>query len=144
MNARSRPSRALSFQHASAAFALLLAAACTNPAQPARAIESTQPMTTSPGIALTAADADRVISLRPGQEFSITLQTIGAGDYDDPQISSPCVRFLGLAPMSKQNVQNPGGARQVFQFQAVSAGEAHIVMRHNMRPNPFSLTGSVK
>jgi hypothetical protein len=140
MNARVRTSRALSFRHASAACALLLAAACTNAAQPAPAIESTQPMTTSP-IALTAADADRVVSLHPGQEFSITLQTIGGGDYGDPQISSPCVRFLGLAPAS---MQNPGGPRQVFQFQAVSAGEAHIVVPHSERPSPFSLTVSVK
>src|SRR4051812_19101443 len=121
MNGRARPSRTLSFRHSLAVCALLLAASCAKPAQPVSAIESAQPMTTPP-VALTAADAERTVDLLPGQEFSITLQTIGGGAYGDPHVSSPCVRFLGLAPAS---TPNPGGPRQVFQFQAVSAGEAH-------------------
>lgn len=143
MNARVRPSRVPSFHHALAACALLLAASCANPAQPAPALEGTQLTTASP-LALTAADADRAVALQPGQEFIITLQTIGAGEYGDPQLSSPSVRFLGLAPRGPQNVQNPGGARQVFQFRAVSAGEARIVLLHNVRPSSFSLTVDVK
>lgn len=140
MNVRVFLSRALGFRRASAACALLLVAACTNAVQPAPTIESAQPMTTSP-LALTAADADHVVNVHPDQEFSITLQTIGGGAYGDPQVSSPSVRFLGLAPAS---VQNPGGPRQVFQFRAVSVGDAQIVVPHSERPNPFSLTVSVK
>ena len=64
-----------------------------------------------------------------GAAFTITLQTIGFGQYDAPPvISSPIVRFVEV---SQAAVVVPAGPTQVFRFQAVGTGEAIIVFRNS-------------
>jgi len=113
---------------------VLLLGACSKGTQPGPVSgESTESVTTTP-VALTAADTGKTVSLKPQQELSITLQTIGGGSYGAPQISSPVVRSIGEG---EPGVQNPGGPRQVLRFQAVSAGEAEITVPHSERSDPF-------
>ena len=62
-----------------------------------------------------------------GQPIQITLQTIGPGEYDSPQISSPAIRFES-ARLAKEQI--PGGPKQIYHFLAVSEGEAQVKIRH--------------
>jgi hypothetical protein len=55
------------------------------------------------------------------REIVITLQTIGPGQYETPQISSSSIRFKGSYFPREQN---PGGPRQVYRFVAETVGEA--------------------
>jgi hypothetical protein len=67
------------------------------------------------------------ISVKVGQPIVVTLQTIGGGQYDTPQISSRAIRFESVAFAAKQN---PGGPTQVYRFTAVAEGEAQIRIPH--------------
>jgi hypothetical protein len=71
----------------------------------------------------TGQDVDAAV----GQPIQITLQTIGPGEYDSPQISSPAIRFES-ATFAKEQI--PGGPKQIYHFRAVSEGEAQIKIRH--------------
>lgn len=62
-----------------------------------------------------------------GQPIQITLQTIGPGQYDSPQISSSAIRFES-AGFAKE--QNPGGPKQIYRFRAASEGEAQVNVPH--------------
>jgi hypothetical protein len=62
-----------------------------------------------------------------GQPIQITLQTIGPGEYESPQISSSAIRFESVG-FAKE--QNPGGPTQIYHFRAVSEGEAEVKIRH--------------
>jgi len=59
-------------------------------------------------------DGQRVTA-KVGQPIVVTLQTIGGGRYDTPQISSRAVRFEGSA-FAPPREQNPGGPKQVYRF----------------------------
>jgi hypothetical protein len=62
-----------------------------------------------------------------GQPIQITLQTIGPGEYDSPQISSSAIRFESVA-FAKEPI--PAGPTQIYRFRAVSEGEAQVKIRH--------------
>ena len=112
----------------------LLLVACSKGTQPgAISGESAESVTTNP-VALTAADTGKTLRLKPEQELSITLQTVGPGSYGAPQISSAVVRSLGEG---QPGVQNPGGPRQVLRFQAVSSGDAEITVPHSQSADAF-------
>jgi hypothetical protein len=71
---------------------------------------------------------DQSFSVPSGVEFTITMQTIGPGEYDSPPaISSPIVAFVDVGPAAT-NV--PAGPTQVFRFRAVGVGQA-LVAFHN-------------
>ena len=67
------------------------------------------------------------VTARVGQAIQITLQTIGPGHYDSPQISSPAIRFEGV---EVPKVKIPAGATQVYRFLAASEGEAQLKILH--------------
>jgi hypothetical protein len=69
------------------------------------------------------------ISAKVGQPIVITLQTIGGGRYDTPQISSHVIRFEGESDVPSAK-QNPGGPTQVYRFTATAEGEAQIRIPH--------------
>ena len=78
-------------------------------------------------VSLTNADNGRSIGVTVGDEIDITLQTIGPGAYGTPVLSSGSIHFLGE---SSPGLQNPGGIRQLFRFEAVAAGRAEITIPH--------------
>ena len=64
-----------------------------------------------------------------GQEFDITLGTVGPGSYDSiPTISTSAVRFLEAAVVPPYV---PAGPRQRFRFVAQSPGMAVISFHHS-------------
>lgn len=83
-------------------------------------------------ISLNNADAGRTVVAAVGDTIEVTLQTIGPGQYGTPSSSSMSVRFLGKSTPPGQ--PNPGGARQLFRFEAVASGRADIVIPFNGGP----------
>jgi len=71
------------------------------------------------------------------QEVDLTLGTVGPGQYGEPTISSAAVRFEG---MTLPAAQNPGGPTQLYKFRAVAVGAAVIIIPHDTKPAPFTLT----
>ena len=69
------------------------------------------------------------IPAKVGQPIVVTLQTIGGGHYDTPQISSHSIRFESESAVSPAK-QNPGGPTQVYRFTAVAEGESQIRIPH--------------
>jgi hypothetical protein len=70
----------------------------------------------------------KTLSVVVGQKLDLKLQTIGPGEYaSPPAISSPAIRFLGVAYVSPFV---PAGPTQRFSFQAVAPGVAIIVFHH--------------
>jgi hypothetical protein len=68
------------------------------------------------------------LSVVVGQKIDLKLQTIGPGEYaSPPAISSPAIRFLGVAYVGPPV---PAGPTQKFSFQAVAPGMAIIVFHH--------------
>ena len=81
-------------------------------------------------------DGERV-SAEVGQPIVVTLQTIGGGQYGEPNVSSLSVRFeSSLFPA----MQNPGGPTQVYRFIAAEEGEAKVEIPHSGSNPTFKLT----
>jgi hypothetical protein len=91
-------------------------------------------------LSLDNRDNGRVLSVRPGEEIHVTLQTIGPGEYELPHVSSSAVVFLGVSILTPQN---PGGPRQLFQFRVVAAGHADISFPHTGQNPRFAITVDV-
>lgn len=111
---------------------------CANPAN--------QKVATSPDVRpqklfLNRSNDGQHVSAKVGQPIAVTLQTIGGGHYDNPQISSRAVRFESAAfpPM-----QNPGGPTQIYRFTAVAEGEAQIRIPHTGSNPTVTFTIQVK
>jgi hypothetical protein len=68
------------------------------------------------------------LSVPAGSEFSVTLQTIGPGEYGSPPtVSSGAVHFLDVSSVSPYV---PAGPTQRFRFDATTRGKAVIVFQH--------------
>ncbi|HKM67074.1 MAG TPA: hypothetical protein VJX70_07905 [Candidatus Acidoferrum sp.] len=107
------------------ALALLVASCENSAAQQA----PTSPGITQQAIFLNRANDGRRISAKVGQPIVVTLQTIGGGHYNTPQISSRAIRFES-ATYPPPREQNPGGPSAAFRFLAVAEGEAQIRLSH--------------
>ena len=71
---------------------------------------------------------NRTFSVPVRTEFSVTLQTIGPGEYGSPPvISSTAVQYLGVAEVGPFV---PAGPTQRFRFQANARGQAILVFHH--------------
>ena len=81
-------------------------------------------------LSLDNRDNGRQLSVRPGDEILVTLQTIGPGEYELPNVSSSAVVFLGVSILTPPN---PGGPRQLFQFRIVAVGHVDISIPHTAR-----------
>ena len=70
----------------------------------------------------------RTVVISAGTPFSVTLGTIGSGEYSSPPaVSSSAVLFVDASDVGPNN---PGGVRQRFRFVAVSSGDAVIRFTH--------------
>jgi hypothetical protein len=83
------------------------------------------------GSAPTAVElraGEHSLTVTPGTEFIVTLQTVGPGEYSSPPtISAPIVRYEGV---SEAGVAVPAGPTQLFRLLALSRGEAVIAFTH--------------
>lgn len=87
---------------------------------------------------INSSDAGKLLTFARNQEVDLTLQTIGGGQYGEPEVSSPAVRFEG---MSFPAVQNPGGPTQIYQFRAITQGSAVVTIPHSIAGRePFIVT----
>ena len=76
-----------------------------------------------------ASKTNQTISLRVGEELTVTLQGIGPGEYlSPPAVSSPAVRFLDV---TQARFVVPAGPTEVFRFEAMARGQAIIVFRYS-------------
>jgi hypothetical protein len=80
-------------------------------------------------LSLNRTNDGQYASAKVGERIIVTLQTIGGGHYDTPQISSHAIRFEGESAVSSAK-QNPGGPTQVYRFTAVAEGAAQIRIPH--------------
>ena len=63
-----------------------------------------------------------------GQEFDLTLGTLGPGEYEvPPTVSSNALEFLDAAFVGPYT---PGGPQQLFRFKGQSRGTALVVIQH--------------
>jgi hypothetical protein len=77
-----------------------------------------------------------------GDEIDVILQTIGPGQYDEqPSVSSPAIV---LSKVSIVTPANPGGPRQLFQFEAVAADHTVISIPHTVQNARFEITADVR
>jgi hypothetical protein len=77
-------------------------------------------------VSLTGAP-NNTLSADVGNEVSITLQTIGQGQYLAPSVSSANVEYVGVSQLA---VISPAGPTQKFTFRAVSRGMAVLMFTH--------------
>ena len=79
---------------------------------------------------LNGKNRGQPVAATVGQPIEITLRTIGPGQYDSPQISSPAIRFESVE-FAKEQI--PAGPTQVYRFRAASQGEAQVKISHIIR-----------
>jgi hypothetical protein len=73
-------------------------------------------------------DTSQTLTVPAGTEFSVTLQTIGPGEYSSPpSVSSDAVHFLDVSLVSPYV---PAGPTQQFRFAATKSGQAIVMFRH--------------
>jgi hypothetical protein len=106
---------------AAAVVTAVMAASCHSPAS------------SNDRISLDNSSNGHTVSVATGDKIDITLQTIGPGRYETPTVSGS-IRFLGEGDAG---LQNPGGPRQLFQFEAVTVGRGEITIPHTRSEPPF-------
>ena len=75
-------------------------------------------------------EGSQAISVRVGQEISITLGNVGPGTYaSPPQISSSVVTYLGVDVVPPYT---PAGPNQRFRFNAATPGRAIVEFRRTL------------
>ena len=83
-----------------------------------------------------ANDGQKVVTT-VGQSIEITLQTIDPGQYGNPRISSPAIRFESAA--FSEDLPNPDGVKQVYRFHTVAEGEARVHIPHTASNPTFKV-----
>ena len=92
---------------------------------------------------LDRSNTGQEVAVPIGQAIELRLQTIGGGQYQDPQITGSAIRFEGSA-FAKPADQNPGGPKQYYHFRATEEGEAKIRIPHSGSNAAFTVTVHVK
>jgi hypothetical protein len=83
------------------------------------------------------SNSNQTLTVPAGTEFSVTLQSIGPGEFaSPPTVSSGAVQFLDVSIVGP-NV--PAGPKQQFRFNATTRGNAIIVFRHTGAGGPEML-----
>ena len=84
----------------------------------------------------------QTVTVPAATEFTVTLGTVGPGEYiSPPKISSSSVRFLDAAVVPPYT---PAGPRQRFRFLATTPGKAIIVFQHSYNDHSVEDTVSVR
>ena len=95
------------------------------------------PLPRLPVLPLNNSAGGQTLSVQVGQLLSLSLQTIGAGNYGDPMVSSEAVRFIDARFVP---FPNPAGPLQGYRFVAQAPGRAEIHIPHTGASPPFDLT----
>jgi hypothetical protein len=95
------------------------------------------PLPRLPVLPLNNSADGQTLSVQVGQLLSLSLQTIGAGNYGDPMVSSEAVRFIDARFVP---FPNPAGPLQGYRFVAQAPGRAEIHIPHTGASPPFDLT----
>jgi hypothetical protein len=83
---------------------------------------------TDPVSVSVKGNTSQSLTVPAGAQFSVTLQTIGPGEYNSPpMVSTAAVHFLDV---SQVDPTVPAGPTQRFRFAAKTRGEAIIVFQH--------------
>lgn len=83
------------------------------------------------------SNSSQTLTVRAGTEFSVTLQTIGPGEFaSPPTVSSGAVQFLDVSIVGPNA---PAGPKQQFRFNAATRGTAIVVFRHTGAGGPEML-----
>jgi hypothetical protein len=83
---------------------------------------------TNPVSASIKGSNSQSLTVPAGTQFSVTLQTIGPGEYGSPPtVSSEAVHFLDVSLVSPYV---PAGPTQRFRFDATTRGKAIIAFQH--------------
>jgi hypothetical protein len=91
-------------------------------------------------VSLTNADSGREIRIGVEGRIEITLQTIGPGEYSEPDVSSGSVRLTDIQTL----MSPPAGPKQRFRFEASASGRASITIPHTGQNPAFSLLVEVE
>jgi hypothetical protein len=86
---------------------------------------------------LNNSASGQMLSVQVGQLLSLSLQTIGPGNYGEPVVSSDAVRFIDARFVP---LPNPGGPLQGYRFLAKAPGRVEIHIPHSGNSQPFDLT----
>ena len=79
-------------------------------------------------VAVSIKGSSQSITLSAGTEFSVTLQTIGPGEYSSPPtVSTAVVHFLDVSQVIPVV---PAGPTQRFRFDATTRGRAILLFQH--------------
>ena len=79
-------------------------------------------------VAVSIKGSSQSITVPAGTQFSVTLQTIGPGEYSSPPtVSTAMVHFLDVSQVIPVV---PAGPTQRFRFDATTRGKAIIVFQH--------------
>lgn len=81
-----------------------------------------------------------LVQVKVHETIDLTLQTIGPGEYGEPQLSSTAVVFDGTDAASPPN---PGGPRQIYRFHAEAPGTVLVTIPHSEGRAEFTLTFDV-
>jgi hypothetical protein len=99
---------------------------------------ATSRCTSETRISLNEADSGRTVAVGVGDAIEVTLGTVGPGQYGDPQVSAPAIRFVQMTFVGA----TPGGPTQLFRFEAATRGQASVVITQEGTSGPsrtFSL-----
>ena len=89
----------------------------------------------------TSGDPSRRLSLTVGQELSLTLGTVGPGQYaSPPTVSGAALRFLADSIVGT----NPGGPTQRFWFKAMAPGQTVVTFHHTVQSSVVEDTVEVQ
>ena len=89
---------------------------------------------------VSASQNGETFDVAVDDEIDVELQTVGAGQYQTPTVSTDAVRFVGASNVTPPV---PAGPKQLFQFEAVHGGRAQISIPHSGAAGDFTATVEV-
>jgi hypothetical protein len=78
-----------------------------------------------------APEAPTELSVKVGEEVTVTLRTLGPGRFEDPVISSAAVRLIESSVLPAQETES---MRQLYRFKALGQGRAELLFHHTVLP----------
>ena len=96
------------------------------------------PLPRLPVLSLGRDANQKNLAVEVSQRITVSLQTIGPGQYGEPVVSSDVIRFLDARFSS--GPPSPAGPVQIYRFQVEAPGRADIHIPHSDSNDAFDLT----
>jgi hypothetical protein len=100
-------------------------------------LDDVLPAPRRPPLELDRSSTGQTVTVSPGQRISIFLQTVGPGEFGEPQLSSPAVRLVTFGYSG--GPPTPAGPSQIYDLVAESPGRAELHIPHTGMDAPFQL-----